>query len=246
LDLRMSTMRVLVVGSCGKSKSKISPCRPQCKDLRSKDSLLIWQKRLSDQLTPAREMYTGHQNRELLRGIDTLRRIPRLEVHLLILSAGFGILSENELVPPYDCSFSKMKTADIQKRAKTLGNSESFRTANKIRYDLTYLALGKKYLTALGDDYLSATRGTVVSFDRKAMHERLVYVPSGSVSVRSFSSRGFKIHGVVGFKGDLLRILADHALRNSDQHGEVVAWTDPSYLEELIYELGDLDPPVIN
>lgn len=238
-------MRILVVGSCGKSKLKTSLNAPTCSDIDSKDAITKWRKQLSRYLTPAREMYTGYQSRELLRGVESLRTIDQVEVRLLILSAGFGLLEEKELVPPYECSFSQMRKNRIRERSSLLRIEEDYRKLHETEFDLTYLALGKKYLTALGDDFLSYTRGTTVMFDDKGMKERVVYVPSGSKAVRAFSEHGFKIHGVVGFKGDLLRILAEYALEQDDQYGEVVAWTEPSYLEELVYSLGGVrvSPP---
>ncbi|MHA1924599.1 MAG: DUF6884 domain-containing protein [Candidatus Thorarchaeota archaeon] len=238
-------MRILVVGSCGKSKLKTHPDAPTCSDIDSKDAISKWRKHLSSYLTPARELYTGFQSTELLRGVEILRAIDKVEVRLLILSAGFGLLEENEIVPPYECSFSQMSKSKIRERSAVLRIEEDYKKLHETRFDLTYLALGKKYLTALGNDFLSYTRGTVVVFDSKWTDEKAVYVPSGSKAVRAFSIHGFKIHGVVGFKGDLLRILAEHALGHDDQYGEVVAWTEPSYLEELVYSLGGLraSPP---
>jgi hypothetical protein len=238
-------MRILVVGSCGKSKLKTILNAPTCSDIDSKDAITKWRKQLSRYLTPAREMYTGYQSTELLRGVESLRTIDQVEVRLLILSAGFGLLEEKELVPPYECSFSKMRKNRIRERSSLLRIEEDYRKLHKTEFDLTYLALGEKYLTALGDDFLSYTRGTTVMFDDYRMKERVVYVPSSSKAVRAFSEHGFKIHGVVGFKGDLLRILAEYALEQDNQYGEVVAWTEPSYLEELVYSLGGVrvSPP---
>jgi hypothetical protein len=238
-------MRILVVGSCGKSKLKNIPDAPTCGDIDSREAISKWRKQLSNHLTPAREMYTGFQNKELLRGVEVLRTIDHVEIRLLILSAGFGLLEENELVPPYECSFSQMGKKKIRERSALLRIEESYRKLHETKFDLTYLALGKKYLTALGDDFLSFTTGTIVLFDGKWKGENVVYIPSGSKAVRTFSEHGSKIHGVVGFKGDLLRILAEHVLGQNDQYGAVVAWTEPSYLEELVYSLGGLraSPP---
>ncbi|MHA2384945.1 MAG: DUF6884 domain-containing protein, partial [Candidatus Thorarchaeota archaeon] len=184
-------MRILVIGSCGKSKLKSSPKSPTCGDIDSKDAISKWRNQLSDHLTPAREMYTGYQSTELLRGVEALRTIDQVEVRLFILSAGFGLLEENELVPPYECSFSQMGKRGIRERSSLLRIEEDYQKLHESRFDLTYLALGKKYLTALGDDLLSFTEGTVVLFDSKRTDESVVYVPSGSKAVRAFSERGF-------------------------------------------------------
>ncbi|NHJ12140.1 MAG: hypothetical protein EAX95_00605 [Candidatus Thorarchaeota archaeon] len=235
-------MKILVVSSCGKKKLAESPNAPGCGELTSPESLSIWQKRLSDLCFPAREMYNGYQNQEIVKGTDNLRKVDGIDVDLLIVSAGFGLVSENTLIPPYDCSFNRMKKLEVLARSSALNIESTFKEVCKRRYDLLYLALGEKYLLSLGEKALDGQKGLVLLFHPKGGDFESVSVPSGSKAVSSFSQRGHMIHGVVGFKGDLLRILSHHALSEPDPYEEVLSWTKKAYLENLLRSLGGFQP----
>jgi hypothetical protein len=47
-------------------------------------------------------MYIGNQKRELMKCVDILREIKGVKVDFYIISAGFGLLHENDMIPPYD------------------------------------------------------------------------------------------------------------------------------------------------
>ena len=113
------------------------------------------------------------------------------------------------------------------------------------KFDFIYLALGKRYLNAIGLDVLSMIRAPTVIFHGQSS-ENLVRVPCAAETVKGFSKHGHKIHGVVGFKGDLLRILANHALEKQSPKNEVRKWANTNHLRKIIYQLGGLnDPDVI-
>lgn len=189
-------------------------------------------------------MYTGNQSRELTKGVDGFRQIEDVEVRFLIISAGFGLLGEEEEVPPYECSFSGMGKMQILKRSRMLSINTDVVKVSHEGFDLAYLALGKDYLTALGGGWQSNVRGTIVAFEKDLVGQKYAKIPAGNQTVRSFSSKGYKIHGAAGFKGDLLRILAEHALSQRNPTEEVRSWTDPQVLRRLIFSLGGLNDPL--
>jgi hypothetical protein len=184
-------------------------------------------------------MYTGPQNTELVRGVDLLRTIPDVEVRLVIISAGFGILDEHDLVPPYDCSFAGMKMAEVRKKSEELDLQASFTQLINNGFDFIYLALGKRYLAALGKDVLSMIKTPTVVFNGQES-DHMIRIPCAAETVKSFSKRGYKIHGVVGFKGDLLRILTQYALEKPNPGNEVEKWVDTKSLKKLVYRIGGL------
>ena len=232
-------MRVLVVGSCGKRKLHNSPKQPTCQDIRIRHGIGYWRKRFSKDCTPARDMYTGPQNTELVKAVDLLRTISGVDVHLSIISAGFGILQEHEKVPPYDCSFTNMKMRDVIKWSEELGIQSSFTSLIAKDFDLAYLALGKRYVAALGKDTLATIQiPTVVFHEHESEH--LIRIPCSAQTVKSFSKQGHKIHGVVGFKGDLLRVLARFALEKPDPGSEVRKWGTTNHLRKLVHHIGSL------
>jgi hypothetical protein len=235
-------VRVLVVGSCGKKKSSNSLKQPACNDIDEERDIAYWRTRLSSDCVRARDLYTGPQNSELVKAVDLLRTIPGVAVELVIISAGFGTLQEEDLVPPYDCSFTSMKMAKLRKHSEKLQIKESFIKLMKKDFDLIYLALGKRYLAALGDDVVSMLETPTVTFHNPSS-AYLIRIPCEAETVKSFSRCGHKIHGVVGYKGDLLRVLAQHALGRKNPRNEVRKWTELPYLQELIYRLGGLGKP---
>ena len=234
-------MRILVVGSCGKKKLNQSTTSPTCKDLDSLDDIKTWREKSSCPTARVRDLYTGNQNRELVKGVDLLRQIEKTEVKLSIISAGFGLVEENDTLPTYDCSFSGMKKSQIQERAEWLEIPSDFEELLVSGFDLTYLALGKKYFLTLGDKWKSKSNTTIIGFNWNLCEKEILCIPSAHDIVSSFSRNGHKIHGVTGFKGDLLRILADYALKQKNPYRELLAWTHPVYLRDLVMKLGNLE-----
>ncbi|MHA1137752.1 MAG: hypothetical protein ACTSSE_14825 [Candidatus Thorarchaeota archaeon] len=233
-------MRILVVGSCGKKKLNQSTISPTCEDLASVNDIKTWREKSVPPPTRVRDLYTGNQNRELVHGVDLLRQIEKTEVMLSIISAGFGLVAEQDTLPTYECSFSGMKKSQILKRAKLLGIPSDFEELITSGYDLVYLALGKKYFLTLGDEWKSKSSTTIIGFDSSLSEEQMLCIPSAHEIVSSFSQNSHKIHGVTGFKGDLLRILANHALNQENSYRELLAWTHPVYFRDLVMKLGNL------
>ncbi len=227
-------MRVLVIGSCGKRKQFTSSKVPTCKELVSKSKRDEWISKFPDMVCKARDMYTGNQSRELVSAVDLLRQIKRVHVSLFIVSAGYGLLEENDVISPYECSFTGMKMNEIRQRSYQLGIPQDFVKIGQKRYDLSYVALGSDYLTALGKDWQQKLRGIIVAFGKKTVGENLLSLPCDAEIVKSLSDAGQKIHGVAGFKGDLLRILSTHALNQYDPYSEVTRWTDLEYVGKLV------------
>ncbi len=230
-------MRICIVGSCGKKKLSSHPRSPTCNEIQTKGDIRRWQEEFKDLCHPARVMYTGNQNRELVKGLDLLRTIDDAIIDFYIISAGFGFLRENDLVPPYDCAFSGMKKRELQERAENLGIPHDFEEHCLEQYDLMYLALGKDYFLSLGTDWIEKESTTVIQFVMRDSPTNHVWFPADNRIVQTFSANGHKVHGAAGFKGDLLRIMAGYALRASDPYGELIEWTSPSYLKQLFADL---------
>ena len=167
-----------------------------------------------------------------------LRQVEDVVVDLSIISAGFGILKETELVPPYECTFAGLSKSKIQDRSESLEIGSDFEQIALEPYDLYYLALGKDYFTAINGNRVKSVSGTVIQFVERSLGKDHVWLPSGNKTVKAFSVNGHKVHGAAGFKGDLLRILATYAKSKSDPYGEIMDWTLPSYFSQLVSDFG--------
>ncbi|MCK5047185.1 MAG: hypothetical protein KAS22_11435, partial [Candidatus Heimdallarchaeota archaeon] len=142
-------MKILVFASCSKRKSISYPTEPRCKDIVMKEMKDSFVDRFPEKRT-ARNLYRGSLNISINSAVTQLRDF--FDVSYYIVSAGFGIVEENEFVPPYNCSFSQMNNEDLIERARALRIPDDFQEiVEKEKPDLMYLALGKTYLTALGD-----------------------------------------------------------------------------------------------
>ena len=235
------SLRILVVGSCGKKKLGQSTASPTCDDLASIVEINEWRKKSGYTATKVRDLYTGNQSRELVKGVDLLQTIENTEVKFYIISAGFGLVKETDILPPYDCSFSGMRKSQIKERAILLKISTDFEDLMASGFDLVYLALGKNYFQALGEDWKNKCNTMVIGFNRSFSEERMLCIPSAHEIVSTFSHNDHKIHGITGFKGDLLRILANHAVKQENPYGELLAWIKPNYLRDLVMKLGNFE-----
>ena len=194
-------MKILVFASCSKRKSISYPTEPRCKDIVMKEMKDSFVYRFPEKRT-ARNLYRGSLNISVNSAVTQLRDF--FDVGYYIVSAGFGIVEENEFVPPYNCSFLQMNNEDLIERAKALRIPEDFQEiVEKEKPDLIYLALSKTYLTALGDwdtDLPCATIAFAESTSKK-----VITLPADNIAVQEASHLGLgPIHGVVGYKGDLL------------------------------------------
>ncbi|MCK5239624.1 MAG: hypothetical protein KAR33_08770 [Candidatus Thorarchaeota archaeon] len=232
-----SMMRVLVIGSCGKRKRFSSPEAPTCSDLIEKSQMDEWVSKLSGLTCKARDMYTGNQSRELVGAVDFLRKIKGVQVALYIISAGFGILEENDIIPPYECSFSGMRKSEIRQRSSLLSIRDDFDKICNDKYELSYVALGSNYRNALEENWQDEIKGSIIAFGKKTTGDNLLSLPCNAEIVKALSSAGQKIHGIAGFKGDLLRILATYTHNQQDSYSEIASWTNLDNVRNIVQHL---------
>ncbi|MHA1416596.1 MAG: DUF6884 domain-containing protein [Candidatus Heimdallarchaeaceae archaeon] len=157
---------ILVINSCGKKKSVQHDDQPTCKDLETKDQRESAKEKFSSLLREAGELYIGGQALAIKKAVKILSS--KAEVDYYIISAGFGLVNENELLPPYECTFSGLSKKAIKERAEKLAIPESVRKLSKKTYDLVYLSLGEDYLVTLGDLKDLANLGKEIIFFGKA------------------------------------------------------------------------------
>ncbi|MBD3189701.1 MAG: hypothetical protein GF308_03615 [Candidatus Heimdallarchaeota archaeon] len=202
-------MEILVITSCSKKKAESHINQPSCDEINSKYDRKKYLGTFVEKRA-TRDMYQGAMNISINSAIKKLREF--FEVEYYILSAGFGLLQEDWKIPPYNCTFSNMTKKEILERAKLLEIPKDYKKILvKTNPSLIYLALGKDYLLSLGnwDENLPCT---TIAFS-PSDSEKVISFPADYITVKKVSSRsGVPIHGVVGFKGDLLLILANYLL----------------------------------
>ena len=142
-------MGVLVITSCTGRKKYKSPNQLKYEDFASSERLQRRTVELKDFKTPASEMYTGQQHQHLIAGLEAVREVyGSAIVDFHIISAGYGLLAENDVIVPYNVTFSGLNKRDLLARSNSLQLHERVETliAN---YDLVFFLLGKEYVQAL-------------------------------------------------------------------------------------------------
>lgn len=202
-------MRILVVDQCSGSKSYPdgSPSLTLADlDGRSREELLA-----EDGVAArkARRLYDGRQQERIDGAVDALRDAGH-DVDRYFVSAGFGLVEETELLPPYDVTFQEFSDEEISERAESLGLPEAVSDllASDPPYDIAFLALGRDYYTAIGyPDVLDGfSGGTVVVFNSAEVAATRSHVVSLPARTEEARTRGVI---VVELKGKYLQNLTE-------------------------------------
>jgi hypothetical protein len=105
---------------------------------------------LTDYRLPAAEMYTGLQHTRLMEGINYFQQArPQDEVNLWIVSAGYGLISGEQRIVPYECTFQDMKAKQIHEWSRHLNIPRDLRDVLAKQSDLVIVLLSESYLRAL-------------------------------------------------------------------------------------------------
>jgi queuine/archaeosine tRNA-ribosyltransferase len=154
-------------------------------------------------------MYTGMQHLQIMEGVKILRSCSEnLVVDVAILSAGYGLISEDKAIAPYSVTFNDMKAKDLDEWAKFLNIHSAFES--KIAaYDLIFVLLGEKYLRSLSLPVLSHDRQTLIflaSYSSqkyiKEISAQTFVLPLNNAEAKQYS------YGLVGLKGYLFKQFA--------------------------------------
>jgi len=218
-------LRIFVLGSCtAKKKFKRLDITCEVIDKFGREKL-IKREDLKDMILPARDMYLGGQHLYTVKAVDILRSIPSVEcVDFYILSAGFGLLEEKTLIPPYECTFGTMSKEEIRHRSKRLRIEEKLlKILEGEKYDIAFFLLGVKYLIAIEEalksfptnmlHYFYVSRGGSRVIPRK---ENFSLIFIDKFETRKYHVSRFEI------KGFLFYNLARKLLRQHDKIKETL------------------------
>ncbi|MWG36108.1 queuine tRNA-ribosyltransferase tRNA-guanine transglycosylase [Halomarina oriensis] len=179
----------------------------------------------------AGDLYTGRQQKYVTEAVRRLKN----EGHTVdrhFISAGFGLVSSDDRLPPYEVTFSSMNVSEIRFRSEQLNiQSDVEQLLAESDYDVVFFTLGKDYYTSIDIDEMvqqvPADRIGVV-FNRELVDgqfENIVSVPARTDDAKE--------HGtiVVGLKGLYMKNF-------SRRIGEVDVLT-PDLIEELCRRLDE-------
>lgn len=202
-------VRTLVVTSCTGEKKHKPENQLTKEDFISPDRLREREKQLWHLRLPAVEMYIGMQHLRLMEGVSLLRRqFNHGIIDLSIVSAGYGLILENQPIVPYEVTFNTMNYREIKEWAGFLNIHNNLGELVK-DYDLVFFLLGDKYLRALELPFEDMDESKKLIFLASNTSKKLIppekpyyFVQVGQEEASSFS------YGLVGLKGYLFKLFA--------------------------------------
>ncbi len=203
-------LRVLIVTSCTGEKRFKPTSQLTLEDFKDLARLQFRSNELAEFACLASQMYTGLQHLRLMEGVELLRQsCGKKAVDLLILSAGYGLIPENQMIVPYEVTFNIMKGPEIDEWAEFLEVHQAFEKAI-VGYDLVFLLLGEKYLRSLRLPVETQTEQTLIFLASKtsASYVRHLTAKTFVVTLSNLEAKHYR-YGLVGLKGFLLKRFAE-------------------------------------
>ena len=196
-------MKILVITSCT-SKKKYKPANQlQPENFFSAERRAVRSTELKSYEISAAKMYTGQQHTLLMEGLEQIREsYGRKVVDLYIISAGYGLLNESDVIVPYNVTFSGLKKPELLARSNSLQLHEKVQTVIA-NYDLVFFLLGKEYVQALQLPFQVPDTITQI-FLLGTGYRKLIpdapnthFVPAGSDLARELGVMGVALKGFV-------------------------------------------------
>jgi hypothetical protein len=207
--------KMLIVTSCTKDKvvpshlpSHALPSASELWDERDDDRLLRNYGELEQYRTPAVDLYRGLQHTELMHAVRLLRRtFGTTCVDVKIVSAGFGLVGEEQPLPPYNATFADQSSRKILTIAHRLGIPQAMNLLMQEPYNCAFFLLGETYLSSLDLPFYSDPSFPCFFLashsNRLPMRHPYYHVPIGK-------EEGIAFHfNQIGLKGHLFRLFAE-------------------------------------
>lgn len=141
-------MKISIITSCTGLKTVSHPGHLTQKDFEQGESHVRRREaELAEYMRPAGMLYAGEQHVRLMRGVEAARELGA-EISVTILSAGYGVVKEGQMIAPYEMTFNTMKKKESRAWATMLGIQESVREVVDAPSDMALILLGDRYLQA--------------------------------------------------------------------------------------------------
>lgn len=212
--------KILVVTSCTKDKVFPPGFPTACQLLPDQ----LWDERDDDRVhrefgeleqyrKPASQLYRGRQHQLLMQGVDLLRQTfgPNI-VEVKIISAGFGLVNEDQSLPPYNATFAGQSSSIVQAVARRLGIPQKMSELMAGQYDCAFFLLGESYLLSLGLPFPSTPAFPCLFLAGPSNRKRIPRrSPYSFVRVGQDDSIAFS-YNLVGLKGQLFKLFAQQII----------------------------------
>lgn len=210
-------MKILVISSCTKEKKFKIQNQANAEELDNPETREIKTAELWKYRTPALEMYTGDQHKFLIEGLNKLwDKYGNKFIDLYIVSAGYGLISANELIIPYEVTFSFMGINKIINRSKKLQIKEKCETLIK-NYDLIFYLLGAEYIRALRLPF-NLSEKIIQIFFIGPSHKKLIPVQENNFIIESGNKEAKLFHiKTLALKGYMFKKICENILNYGEK-----------------------------
>lgn len=217
--------RLLVVTSCTARKTVESDRRLTLDDFRIPQRRLAKEALMGSVAVPAAHMYAGDQHRYVMDGVRRIRSAHGHDsVILKIISAGYGLLDEEDPIYPYEATFKSLSRPEARAWARQLRLPEEVREV-LAPHSLCFILLGDDYLSGL-EPPIRTENGQRLVFLMKESSFRRVAGPGVTVVPAGMSETRLGA-GLAALKGKMFqRFAASVAAEGQGLLDEVHA--DPS------------------
>ena len=205
-------MRILIVDQCSSAKKGTDRYKVLGQETINSESRRDLLKRDGIASYRAKDLYEGRQQQRITQAQEILKDAGD-EVDRVFISAGFGIVGEEEELPLYDVTFADMNVAEIDSRATELGIREDIRElVVSGDYDIIFFALGSDYYRSIRLDELLpdvSEKTFIVLFNREELEQEY----DNGLSLRARTTQAKKYGTIViALKGEYLYNFATHRI----------------------------------
>ncbi|WP_199328596.1 tRNA-guanine transglycosylase DpdA [Anabaena azotica] len=225
-------IRTLIITSCtGEKRHQVSN-QLTINDFKEPSKINDRSEELSQFRQPAAQMYTGLQHLKVMDAVNTFRlSLGQDAVSLKIISAGYGLISENKEIVPYSVTFNTMKSAEIDSWSSFLKLHDDFQAAIS-EYDLVFVLLGDKYLRALNLPVQTRPNQTLIFL---CSNQSTKFIDPGKAKyyVLPLSNSDASRFGcaLVGLKGKLLEKISNEVAKRKGVLEEI--YHEPAMVSEI-------------
>ena len=137
---------IIVISSCTGAKLSKPEGQLTLDDFRQgSEHVKAREEALKPYLTSAKRMYTGQQHVQVSQAFDLLSTNKDLTSTLKIISAGYGLIADNQFIAPYETTFNDLSSKEVLAWSRQLKIHDDLNTAIR-DYDIVVFLLGENYL----------------------------------------------------------------------------------------------------
>lgn len=225
-------MQITVITSCTDSKAVSTPHQLTLTDFQQgQEHVRRREAELGPWMRSAGQMYTGEQHVRIMQGVNRARYAGH-SVQVYIVSAGYGVLAEDQRIAPYEATFTTMSRSEAAGWAQTLQIPASIAELLRRPADRVLLLLGERYMEAGCLETTTSIAAPTWVLCNKTVASRL---PRGMTPVELLQTDTTVFGaGMVGLKGEIgARMLLQPELDPASvvERARECATTQPSQID---------------